>query len=107
MRKGLAILFSLALVLSQPLSGSVVVQSPCCPCGGTKCCVDKSDKTTKETPVVPAASSGQKDFQTIAWLSVRTLTLPQISANQTTPSVAVVPFATAVALFTRDCAYLL
>jgi hypothetical protein len=108
-KQAFAILFALALVMSQPLAAGVLCAGPasCCSCGGKmKCCLAESGNTSQETPAAPASTPAQKNFQAALWLVVH-MTTPAIGKNSRVAATISSPAAYAVPLFTRDCAYLL
>jgi hypothetical protein len=104
----LAILFAFVLAMGQPMAEVVASPElkPCCGCGGSKCCVGKSD-ASEDTPAVPVANSAQKDLQILNLPPAFALTAFVFSSDESAHFSFQLPITRSVPLFTRDCAYLL
>ena len=112
MKKVIAILFALALISGQPLSKAVAscggASTPCCDCGGhQKCCVARSNDSSRETPAAPAPSSALKDVQLLQSLATGALFSFATPDHRVASHFIATPPASAVPLFTRDCAFLI
>jgi hypothetical protein len=116
----LAILFSVALIVSQAASVNAPVDlgsrqqastAKCCghcgPCKSRACCLGNNSSGSKQpTPAVATHGASQNDFQLLASVS-----LPVWGQNSTEsdlmPASFVVPSSVAAPLYQRNCSYLI
>jgi hypothetical protein len=116
----LAILFSVALVVSQApasLNGPLVpgkhqaAARKCCgecgPCKGSSCCVAKNDSDSQPPlSAVPTPNASQIDLQALTFASL--LAWEQTPAESVIAPVSVlVPPSVAAPLYQRNCSYLI
>jgi hypothetical protein len=109
-----AILFALALLLAG-LPASVasacapgVTMKPCCHCEGKMaCCAAKESAPAEPVTAVPATASVQHDFQAVLGQLVCENFLPSVSVPSGKTFCRVAPSTSAVALFKRDCTFLI
>jgi hypothetical protein len=109
-----AILFSLALLLAGLPAGMAsacapgAATKPCCHCEGKMaCCAVKDSAPTEQTPAVPAAALEQHDCQAVLGQLAGENFLPSVSVPTGKSFCRVAPSASAVALFKRDCTFLI
>jgi hypothetical protein len=114
MKRALAILFSVALVLTQsvsPLNASIASdcapQKHCC-CGKSQsCCTTKSRSDSETAPALPAPTSASSQLQLALPASRLVFRLADFSSTKFSFAISPVLKTGAVSLYQRNCVYLI
>jgi hypothetical protein len=108
-KKVVAILFTLALLLAQPLAAlnsQAATVGQCCNCH-MACCAATDNTTPQPAPAAPAPESAQKVFLSLNLLPFALSFVLPAPDNRVGSKDIATTSASAVPLFQRDCAFLI
>ena len=113
MKRNVAILFSLALLLAGlPLAATSVCAAvsakACCRCEGQMaCCAVTDSSPVSQLPAEPAPVTAQTHFHVVTWFVTAWLNTPVAASPKPDYFVSVSAPSNPVAIFARDCAFLI